>query len=61
MGRVQCTKHNMCGHGHRQIRQRLERREIGPFQLRPGRIDHREPEMGIGGRPSMPGNVLEDW
>ena len=43
----------------RQIRQRPECREVGPFQLVPRRIDRRQTEMGVGGGAAMAGNVLE--
>ena len=60
MGGVQRAKHNMCGHGHWQVRQRLKRGKIGPFQLLLRRIDLRQPEMGVRGGPPMTGNVLEN-
>jgi len=60
MGRVQCAKHNMCGHRHRQVRQRSKGGKIGPFQLPFRGIDHRKPEMSVRGGAPMPGNVLED-
>ena len=60
MGGVERAKHNMCSHRHRQVRERLERRKIGPHQLIPRRINGRQTAMGIRGRPTVTGNVLED-
>ena len=60
MGGVQRAKHNMCGHRHRQVRQRLEGGKIGPIELIPACIHRRQPKMAVRCGPAMAGNVLED-
>ena len=60
MGGVECAKHNMCGHRHRQVRQRHKRSKVGSFQLVLRRIDPRQSEMAVCRGTAVPGNVLED-